>query len=137
MILSWEPNYADHDINEFSFALGIYSKKYFTFRNSPYQDTDEENSISLLNLTQYSETPRFSYYNAEEQKMYVYYSFQRKLWDNRNKELMIQLDDKFVKAKKLELLNIGPLPTTKHIPLSFVLEENVVNSILAEDGITI
>jgi hypothetical protein len=143
MILSWEPNYANHDINEFSFALGIYIAYYFTFENdngySPYKDTDEENSISLLNLTRHSDTPRFSYYNAKEQKMYVHYSFQRKLWANRNQELMEKLDEKFVKAKKSELLNrIGTIPKTKYDhPLSFILEEKVVNSILAKAGITI
>jgi len=142
MILNWEPDYADQDISQFSFALGIYSAKHFTyikkFGKSPYQHTDEENNISLLNLSKYSNMPRFSQYKNAEQIMYVYYSFKSKLWPNRNRNLMIELDNKFVEAKKSDLLiKLGSVPVTPYIPLSFVLEENVVNSILKTKGISV
>lgn len=109
MINSWEPDFKSYKVDDISFALGIYTDKYFRFidiyGNRSFQNTIEENSISLLetrgNIDNY-----FSYYDDEKQKMYVKYFFVKKLWKTNDNSLMLKIDGQLIEAKKQELLTI-------------------------------
>ena len=55
MIYEWEPDYRDFRLDEFAYALGIYTYKYFTYRtfrtNEPvFLGSENEQIISYLKL---------------------------------------------------------------------------------------
>ena len=53
MILAWEPHFNEFPINDFDYALGVYTQNYFKstrYGRVPYTGTPEECSISLLQL---------------------------------------------------------------------------------------
>ncbi len=142
MIYEWEPDYNKFKINDFHYALGIYTEKYFTHRtfiaNNPvYQGSENEQIISLLRLEPYNKTNSFVH-ELNDGSLQVYYSFVKKLWDKTDRLLMSNIDTKFINEKRNELLkNIGRVPATEFIPLSFSLDEEIVNNVLTDKGVKI
>jgi len=142
MIYSWEPDYSNFLIDNFRFALGIYTDKYFSFNIPPlytpaYQNTNEEQIISLLKLRPYGGTSKFTNV-LDRGTIQVFYNFMFKLWNDPSKVLMSQIDNSLIQEKKLELKSIyGDVPNTKFDPLSFSLEENSVLKILENNNIVI
>jgi len=140
MIYEWEHEYKNFEIDDFDLALGIYTTKYFTHRtfiaNNPvFQGSENEQIISLLKLEPYNNTNSIVH-ELDDGSIQVRYSFVRKLWDNPNKSLMFSIDDTLITEKRKELINkFGRVPKTQFIPLSFSLDEEIVNSVLSDKDI--
>ena len=135
MILSWEPNYTNFSVDNFDYALGIYSLKYFQpsqYGRYSYQGTPGKNSISLLKPRVFEGTKNFTRF--ENNRMFIFYNFDKKLWDDVNrKNLMFSIDNALIAAKIKELQGFA---RTKYMwPLSFSLETNTVKNILLLHGI--
>ena len=134
MILAWEPGYTELSINDFDFALGIYTEKYFTpsfYGRVAYSHTIEENSISLLNLRSIEPDGYFSFINGE--RLTVHYEFNRKLWEGNNRQLMHQVDMDIINAKMQEFDHTPR--TTYNWPLSFTVNTENMRRILNTYGI--
>ena len=57
MIYKWEPNYANLEISDFSYALGIYTHKYFNYRprypkaKPVFQNSENDKLIYLRDIS--------------------------------------------------------------------------------------
>ena len=137
MILSWEPEYGELLKDDFDKGLGIYSMKYFTpsrFGRNAYSGSDSENSISLLSLRSRCNSQYFTQY--ENDRVNVYYNYEKKLWENKHqRKLMFAIDNALIAAKVREIGR--PVFTRYRWPLSFSLESDTVNKVLKKYGIEI
>ena len=136
MILSWEPEYTELTINDFDYALGIYTEKYFTpsfYGRIAYTGTPDENSISLLKLK--NDEPGSNFTLMNNGRLIVLYNFERKLWNGNNRQLMHQIDNDIINEKLQEFAQV-PL-TTYRWPLSFSIDSELVNEILCNHDLTL
>ena len=139
MILNWEPDYLNFSIEDFDYALGIYTDKYFRgfgrFRRSSFGGTVEETSISLLNPKAIANSKNFV--DNLGYRFNVNFSFEKKLWNDGNTLRMLQIDASLIQAKLLELTQrYGRAPNTLfRWPLSFSVEANTVQEVLSRYGV--
>jgi len=155
-ILCWEPDYLGFKIEQFGYALGIYVKKYFTYKtrtnNIVFWNTENEQNISLLKLIPYKNSSRFFNYSKSNKEVKVYYKYMGKLFKKPDKNLMNKIDESFIEEKKNELQSVhGGIPMTSWMessllssyskeviyPLSFSLDEKVVEKVLGKFNIDI
>lgn len=148
-ILCWEPDFLDFNIKQFRYALGVYMGKYFSYvtstNNVVFQNTENEQIISLLKLIPYVDTSSFINYLKDKKDVEVYYEYIGKLWKEPDRELMSKIDQSLIREKIKELKNNHgaiPMPSSIELslrsssseevyyPLSFSLDELVVESVL-------
>jgi|TARA_B100001971_G_C18177479_1_gene530748 hypothetical protein len=153
-ILSWEPGYLNFRFEQFRYALGIYIKKYFTYKTSTnnvvFWNTTNEQAITLLKLMPYKDTSSFMNYSKDRKEVVVHYQYKGKLWKKPDRKLMNKIDESFIEEKMNELQSIsGAVPMTSWMelsllssfnkevfyPLSFSLDEKVVKKVLEEFNI--
>ena len=136
LILAWEPEYSNFLIDDFDYALGIYTEKYFSpsyYGRLAYSRTPEENSISILKLRNYRTGNKFTFMDNE--RMTVFYDFERKLWNDSNlRQNMFNIDRQLIQNKISEFEQI---PATRFIPLSFSVKTNTVAEIFQSYGLTL
>lgn len=139
MIYCWEPHFAFFEISDFSYALGIYTAKYFNYKienQKVFKESCNEQIISVLKLKLYPRSSKFFRIDEKNKCLYIYYEFTQKLWDNPNQDLMNKIDQILIEAKQIELkIKYGKVPATNFPPLLFSLELNVVNKILEQNKI--
>ena len=136
MILAWEPEYAGLSINDFDYALGIYTDRYFTPSYNgrlAYTGTQDESSISLLKVRDNITRDNFTYMNNG--RLIVLYDFEKKLWDGENRQLMNQIDNELINAKLQEFAQVPW--TTYRWPLSFSIESEAVKEIFDNRGLVL
>jgi hypothetical protein len=135
MILAWEPGYTELSINDFDYALGIYSYRYFTpsyYGRLAFSGTQDESSISLLKLRKNVPGDNFSYINNG--RLIVLYDFEKKIWDGENRQLMNQIDNELINKK---LQEFDQVPRTRYFwPLSFSIESDAAREVLGNHGLT-
>ena len=139
MILNWEPDYLNFSTENFDYALGIYTDKYFSgfgkYRRSSFGGTVGETSISLLNPKATANSSNFV--DNSGYRFNVHFSYEKKLWNDGNALRMLQIDAALIQAKLLELTQrYGRAPNTLfRWPLSFSVETNAVQAVLSRHGV--
>lgn len=139
MILVWQEDYFKLKVSDINYALGIYAPEYFRqskYGNIPYSGNANEEIISIINPTSNDETGSFQRITGlekEEPHTTLSYKVIGKLWEEPNKEKMHRIDNDLINAKINELIENGYSPQTDFkYPLSFVLDENIVSTILSK-----
>ena len=143
MILSWEPDIFDQNIQDFDHVLGIYTQNYFTktrYGRLPFMMTPDETSISLMALKQNINNDNFAI--LHEDKLKIQYEFKAKLWKGDIKDLkmaniskMLSIDNAFINSK---ITSFQQTPqVTWRWPLAYTLYTEKVEDILGQYNITL
>ena len=132
IIKTWEPNYADRNLSDVAYAIGIYGEQYYQPSYSTgitaYSNRPEEEHPSILILNPITEGS--SHYATDNgKKINVQFSFVKKLCQI-NRQKMHQIDKQLIK-KKLEELKQNPT-FTKFPSLSFTLDEYDVKKVFSD-----
>ncbi|MBT3635137.1 MAG: hypothetical protein HN528_12435 [Candidatus Marinimicrobia bacterium] len=141
MILVWQENYLELKASEIDYALGIYTEKYFeksSIGNLHYMGTPNEQTMSIIKPIAFDDSDSFQIVTRlDNEKIQTTLLFQvlGKLWINSNRDKMLNIDKELTQAKMSELIKRRHVAGTKfHFPLSFVLDSDVVKSILSNNN---
>ncbi|MFA5404431.1 MAG: hypothetical protein WC358_05815 [Ignavibacteria bacterium] len=126
IIKQWEPNIEKFKTIDFSFCLGFYSNKYFSYlhpngRNA-YLGTENENKPSILNTFSLDNTNNFIRDNKKEINVEI--KLIKKI-NSFNRDKMNELENILINIKRKELKLFTGYPS-----LCFSLDKNLVLSLL-------